>query len=372
MAPRRNRHGTWTVRWRADGHQHSRNFDRRADAERFEREIKTSIDRGTYIDPAGAKTRLDEWITDWHNARLNLRPSTAGRDESYIRGLVLPHLGSKHLGRLTPAVIRQWVVTLDQTYAPATTRKAHQILAASLNTAVTDRMIPTNPCDGTPLPAATQPTHRYLTPTQVRDLADAIDERFRALVWTGALTGLRPGEIAALRLANLDLRDHRLTVTHTAVEQSGVISYGQPKTRAARRTIRIGQRLTGVLIRHLDEYGPGANVVDLTHRVTHVTDVTDSPLVFTSSEGGPLRLTNFRRRQWRRAVEASVGDPMRIHDLRHTHAAISIAKEPNPKVLQERLGHRDIQTTYNVYGHLFDGYDEDLVDALDDTFEGLV
>lgn len=225
-------------------------------------------------------------------------------------------------------------------------------------------MIPTDVCQGTSLPALNNSTHRYLTLSEVHDLAATIDERFKAFVYAGALVGLRPGEMAALRLSNVDLRNQRLSVTHTAVEQSGVITYGPPKTAAAKRTISIGQSLAGILTDHFDDFGPGTNV-------THITDITDttmSPLIFTGSEGGPLRLTNLRRRQWRQAVEGSVGAPMRIHDLRHTSAALLISQGAHPKVIQSRLGHRDISTTMDTYGGLFHGYDEGVAEALDEAF----
>jgi integrase len=199
---------------------------------------------------------------------------------------------------------------------------------------------------------------------EVHALANTINPKYKALVYTGALAGLRPGELAALNLDNLDLKNLRLTVTHTAIELNGTVTFGPPKTAAARRTISIGQTLTGILTAHLDEYGPGSNVTPLpTDRVSRVSHV-----VFVSPEGGPLRLTNLRRRQWRQAVIGSVGAPMRIHDLRHTHAALSIAQGVHPRVLQERLGHRDITTTFGVYGGLFPGYDEDVAQALDDVF----
>jgi integrase len=203
--------------------------------------------------------------------------------------------------------------------------------------------------------------------SEIHDLAGTIDERYRAFVYTGALAGLRPGELAALNLDNLDLHNQRLTVTHTATELNGTITFGPPKTAAAKRTISIGQTLTGILTTHLDEYGPGSNVTPLpTNHVTHVSDVTR--MVFTSPDGGPLRMRNLRRRQWKKAVEGSVGAPCRIHDLRHTHAALSIAQGVHPRVLQERLGHRDITTTLGVYGGLFPGYDADIAQALDDVF----
>jgi integrase len=363
--PKKTSSGHYTFRYRdPNGDQHRETFTRRIDAERRIREIETAKDRGQFIDPADAKTRVDEWIMEWHKTRLNLRPSTETRDRTYINRYITPHLGRHQLGHLTPTHVRKWVATLNETLAPSTTRKAHQLLRASLQAAVADRMIPTNVCEGTSLPALTEPTHRYLQMTEVHDLANTIDESLKAFVYVGALAGLRPGELAALRLTNLDLPNQRLTITHTAVELSGVITYGAPKTAAAKRTISIGTALTGILTAHLDDFGPGSNV---TH-ITHVTEVTTSPLVFTSSEGGPLRLTNLRRRAWRQAVEGSVGAPMRIHDLRHTSAALAIAQGVHPKVLQERLGHRDIQTTFNVYGGLFHGFDEGIADALDDAF----
>jgi hypothetical protein len=64
-------------------------------------------------------------------------------------------------------------------------------------------------------------------------------------------------------------------------------------------------------------------------------------------------------------VEASVGPPLRFHDLRHSHAAMLIASGEHPKVFQSRLGHTSIATTLNTYGHLIEGLDEAAADRLD-------
>ena len=357
---KKNPNGTYTVRWRATPgakvRQPQQTFARRTDAERFARHIETAKDRGEYIDPAAAKTNLAQWLTHWHRSRLNLRPSTATRDETYLRRYLIEPLGHHTLGTLQPHHIRSWVADMATRYAPATVRKAHQLLKAALQTAVDDRMIPTNPATNTPLPAIDDPTHRYLTLDQVHHLATSIHPRWKAFVYTGALAGLRPGELCALRTTNLNLKDQRLTVTHTATEHRGHITYGPPKTKAALRTISIGTQLTDILRTHLHDHG------------TNVIDLTAPPLVFTAPEGGPLRRSTFRRRQWADAVNRSVGPPMRIHDLRHTAAALAISQGVHPKVLQERLGHRDIATTLDVYGGLFHGYDEGIAEALDTAF----
>jgi integrase len=122
-------------------------------------------------------------------------------------------------------------------------------------------------------------------------------------------------------------------------------------------------------------------------------------LVFTSSSGGPLRHGNFYRRHFKPTVRrrycaecdatVSADDEscpdcegsalvyvlppakhgLRFHDLRHTCAALLIAADAHPKAIQDHLGHRDIQTTFNVYGHLLPAAQEALAAALDDAYD---
>ena len=82
----------------------------------------------------------------------------------------------------------------------------------------------------------------------------------------------------------------------------------------------------------------------------------------------PDMRTTIRTRNWLPATRASVGLPLRFHDLRHTHAAILIAQGEHPKVIQLRLGHSSIQVTLDTYGHLFEGLDEAAADRLDAAF----
>jgi integrase len=88
--------------------------------------------------------------------------------------------------------------------------------------------------------------------------------------------------------------------------------------------------------------------------------------VFTSPEGGPLNSRNFRRRVWQLALEAA-GLPasLRMHDLRHTCAALMISEGANPKQVQCHLGHSSITVTMDNYGHLFSGDVEALAERMD-------
>jgi len=103
----------------------------------------------------------------------------------------------------------------------------------------------------------------------------------------------------------------------------------------------------------------------------HMTEsrMTRDGLVFTAPMGGPIRRSLFRRRMWLPGVQASVGEPLRFHDLRHTHVALLVAAGQHIKVIQERLGHASIRTTLDTYGHLFDGLDQVAAEALDKAIE---
>ncbi|MEQ8716159.1 MAG: tyrosine-type recombinase/integrase [Acidimicrobiales bacterium] len=103
----------------------------------------------------------------------------------------------------------------------------------------------------------------------------------------------------------------------------------------------------------------------------HVGAYSAGGYVFTSAEGLPLRRSNWYRRHFQPATaRADIGERLRFHDLRHTAAALAIARGAHPKPIQERLGHSTIRLTFDRCGHLFPGLDETLRDGLDAAYLG--
>ena len=143
----------------------------------------------------------------------------------------------------------------------------------------------------------------------------------------------------------------REPINRSPAEVRGIITETESKTAASKRSITLPQAVVGDLAAHLDQ---------------HATGRTDR--VFTAPQGGPLRRRNFRKRFGLPAVAASVGQPCRFHDLRHTRAALLIAANTHPKLLQSRLGYSSIKTTLDIYGHL----DEPLDDVAADRLEQLI
>ncbi len=353
MASIRRRGDRWQVLYRdPSGRQRSKTFDRLGDARRYAAGTDTDLARGDWLDPKLAATTFAQWAEVWSAGRVHLRESTRVRDESVMRHLVLPYFGDRRLGQVLSADVQAFVAALrSDGKSPATIRKAYQLTAAVFSSAADSDLIGRTPCRGVKLPPQTQSEMRFLSQAEVADLIGAIDVRFENLVLAAAYTGLRFGELAGLRVERLNLLARTVTVAETCSEVAGRIVFGEPKTPASRRTITLPRFLVGSLAEHL------------AGRPAHQSD-----LVFQAPDGGPLRRTTFRERFWLPAVRASVGEPCRFHDLRHTHVALLIAQGEHPKVIQQRLGHASIRTTLDTYGHLFEGLDEAAAERLDAGF----
>ena len=352
MAHIQRRNGRWQARYRdPSGSERTKTFDRKVDAERFLATVEADKVRGAWIDPRLGRITFGEWALHVEATRTNRRTSTRVRDESLLRNHVLPTFADLRLTATQPRHLREWITELERkSLAPTTIHKAYQIVSRVFEVATTDGRIGQSPCRGVTLPANRSAERRYLTADEVNELATTVDPRFNALVLTAAYTGARFGELAALRVKQFDPLRRAMRIEETLTEIRGHLEFGPTKTRASRRKLTVPRFLVEEIVVHMKAFPD------------------PSQLVFTSPEGGPLRRTNFRRRFWLPAVEASVGAPCTFHDLRHTHAALLIAEGAHPKVIQERLGHGSIRVTLDTYGHLFDGLDEAAADALNDLF----
>lgn len=342
--------GSWQVRYvDPNGQERARNFARKADAERFLHTVETDKLRGEWVDPRLGQITFGEWSAEVEATRLNRRESTRARDATYLRSLILPTFGTRALATIRPHEIRQWVAGLEQrSYAPATIAKAYQILARCFRVAVTDGLLPRTPCREIKLPKNDRDEKRFLSPTEVETLAAAIQDRYRVVVLTGAYTGLRFGELAALRIDDLDTLRRTLRVDEQLSRQgSSTMVSGPLKSKKAYRTIGIPAFLVDEIAAHLTGF-PSA-----------------SDFIFSHDAGGPLDYGRFRRRLWHPAVEASVGPPCTPHDLRHTHVAMLIADGQSPRYIADRLGHTSTRTVLDVYGHLYDGLDEAAMEGLE-------
>ncbi|MGH2817403.1 MAG: tyrosine-type recombinase/integrase [Actinomycetota bacterium] len=338
----------YRARYRApNGRERSQTFKRRADAERFLAEMTTAKARGAWVDPRAGRKLLEEWAAECMERR-DLRPTSAARDEVYMRRHVLPRFGDVPLARIERRDVQRWVGDLSaKGLAPATVRACHRLLSGVLAEAVEERLIPQSPCRGVRLPRIPRTEQRFLTTEQVERLAESIAPEYRALIYCAAYLGCRWGELVGLKRENVNLLRRELTIQGTLEEVSGGLTYvEETKTKASRRRLTLPAFLVEILTDHLARAVP-------------------SEYVFTGRDGGLLRRSNFRRRHWKPAGVAAGLTPLRFHDLRHTCAGILIAQGAHPAEIKARLGHTSIKTTMDVYGHLLPSLGDKLDEALD-------
>jgi len=342
----------WQVRY-ADpsGHERAKNFGRKADAENFLVTVEADKLRGEWVDPRLSRITFEEWVERWWGATSHLKPYTRDGYESLLRVHVLPRFAKVSLGRIQPVDVREWIADLDRSgLSPSRIRQAYFLLGQILRAAVESVYLTKSPCVGVRLPPMQIREMRFLSTEEVEAVAGAIAEPYGALVYTLAYGGLRWGEAAALRRGRCELLRSRLHVAEALSETSEGLVFGPTKTYQ-RRTVIVPAFLRDLVAQHLAvEVEPG-----------------EDTLVFTSPGGNPWRRGNFNRRVWRPALEAAYMEHLRVHDLRHTCAALLIAEGAHPKVVQAHLGHSSIQVTMDRYGHLFPSEAEDLAERLDTT-----
>lgn len=328
-------------------------FARKVDAERWLNAQETDQSRGVWLDPALGRVTFDEWV-DRYVTSSHKRESTASRDGHVIRAHLKPALGNRPLSSISPLDIRRLVEGMEAKLAPATVRTNYGVLRAIFNAAVEAEVIVRTPCRGIRLRPDIHRERRILGPDDLKRIAAEVHERYAPMVYLAGVLGLRWSEVAALRVKWIDFFRSTITVAEAAPEVDGRPITGEPKSRAARRTLAIPPFIKDALAAHLARRGLRAEDAD--------------ELVFAAPGGGPLRASNFRNRVWTPAVEAAGYPDLTFHDLRHVATSLMVEGNEHPRVIQHRLGHSTARLSMELYAHVSDDTDRQVASWLEDLF----
>jgi len=262
------------------------------------------------------------------NILPTLRFSTARNYRHLIRRHLLPFFGQVRLAEIGPADVQMFLAEKAKRFAPKTVLALRNLLSKIFGTAQRWGYLQQNPARGAQVPAlVTVRERRALTPEQVRALLDVLKEPYRTMVLLAVLSGLRRGELFALRWKAVDFGENSILVTETLYEGRSA----PPKTRASRRKVFVAPLVMEAL-RRLGS--PNAQAGEL---------------VFATERGTPLNANNVRNRvlipACRRAGIPAVG----WHDFRYTYATWADPTGESIKALQAQLGHTDSQLTLSVY-----------------------
>ena len=354
----------WDVRYRDEGRrQRKKTFDRKIDATRFANGVETDLLRGDWIDPNRGKETFDAWAERWLATLGDKKPKTAESYESIVRKHLLPRFGTWPIGAIEYPTVLTFISELQASGLGAgTIRNIRDVLRLVLQLAVRSGALKSNPVVGVKVAKSRRKEMLFLEPHQIVRLAEEVSrppQRYRRnerrrdgypeyglLVRTAAFTGLRAGELVALRRKAIDLPSKRIHVRESASEAHGELQIVATKT-----------------YEHRSVPVPASLAVELSD---HVAGLSGEEFVWRSPQGEAFRYGNWFKRHFKPAVaRAGLQDGTRFHDLRHSYAAMLISKGAHPRSIMERLGHSTITVTLDTYGHLFPGLEAVLDDELD-------
>lgn len=308
-----------------DGIRHrTATYKRSKDAQDALADLRSRVTRGEVVDTRRSPTVAAWWAT-WSPTRP-VRPITAAKDADRYRLHIEPHLGQVRLAALTPAVVEAWMGKLAAAGTPAATiAKARTLLSTMLGPrgAMRHHLVRANPVTAIPAPAHQKAAWRLLETDELDAVLAEVGPEWAYVVLLAAYTGLRWGEMCALRAEHYDPGKATLTVRLSTPEHAGRL-YPGPTKGYRERTLPVHPRLAAAL---------------------DALDRKPTDLLVQAERGGRLRHSNFRARIWIPACTRAKIGKVRWHDLRHTCASWLLEHGADLATVQEVMGHASVATT---------------------------
>ncbi len=328
---------------------------------------------------------LSEFLDDWLAGVI--KPNRSARTHELYEMICKNYLKQSPLSALKVERIRPQDVQgyygslLGKQVSVSMVHHIHRTLRVALNQAVDWGYMPRNPAARLKLPRHEAREFRVLTPVETKKLVQALHDadpkkqKARRALWApvavAVSTGLRLGEILALKWSDVDLKKGTLIVRHTLEEVGTTLRLKAPKTKGSRRTVPLHPDTVQILKEHRRRQnalrlrlGWRWEDQDLVFPDTTPTSnyVVAEPKDFPA---GRPRSPKALQHVFRREMRALGYEGLRFHDLRHTHITHLLHAGVNVKDVSARVGHASAAMTLDRYAHLLPGSQEAAVKALD-------
>lgn len=307
-----------------------------------------------------------QFLVQWLGmAQPTIRPRTAKRYGEFVRLHITPTLGRTRLSRLGPRHVQElYTRKLQEGLSAASVRQLHAVLHRALEQAVRWGLVGRNAAHLVDPPRVVRQEMRALTAEESWQLLNAArGDRLAPLYFIAMSTGMRQGELLALRWQNIDLARGSAQIRATLQRTSEGFVFAETKTARSRRQVFLSPLAVNTLKAH--------RLRQIEERLSAgpLWDARD--LVFCNTLGRPIEAGNLLRRNFWPLLERAGLPRLRFHDLRHTAATLLLAEGANVKIVQELLGHSSIAVTLDVYAHAIPALQREAVDSLDRVLAGV-
>jgi len=328
---------------------------------------KAELDKGIDLQKQ-ANLTFGDWIVTWMDnykkVEVELELSTWENNNRSIKNLIIPNLGTIPIKNLKTDDIQKFYNKLiNDKKAPATVRRNHQIIHSCLEKARTTHLLSWNPCEGVTLPKLDDKEAKALTVDEMNKFLETLSAPKIGPKWRSAFllaigTGLRQGEMLALKWENIDFRNYSISIKEaiSRTKAEGLI-FKSPKTKKSKRTLPIPKE-AAIALRLW-------RIVQRKAKLATGAEYQEQGLVFTTSNGTIIYPRNFTRRFYAVRTKAGLSSDINLHALRHTYATRLLENGENLKTVQELMGHADISTTGNTYAHVMPEIKKQAVNNLD-------
>jgi integrase len=345
---------------------------RKKDAEQVLTALLRKVDLSEHLLPTTSLT-VREFIDYWlDNAKGKVTERTHVDYKWTLHRYICKHLGNKKIVKLDHSDLEKLYQNMLRSKAegglgltPRTVIYAHRTLSTAIKYGVKKKMLGQNVCQLVDLPKRHKKEMNAMTEVESTEFLKAAQTSPYFTIFSLMLgTGLRPGEVLALKWEDFNPALGTLSIQRALESVAGKISFKEPKTRGSRRLIKLPDDLTQQLLDH------------------KASASFQSTLMFPSENDTPLDIRNFDNRYFKPVLKsAKLGEyvtvkdedgneklkfvgKFRLYDLRHTHATLLLKANVNPKIVQERLGHSSITLTLDTYSHVLPGMQDEAANKL--------
>jgi len=324
-------------------------YKTKKEAERALADIIAKIEKGEYFEPK--KITLSQFLDEWLDVycRPKLAPKTYKSYSEIVRLYFKPILGHIELTKLNPAVIQRYYNMLkeEKQLSDTTINYHHRLLRNALKHAVKWQYISKNPCDAVDAPKKRKVEMKVWSKEDIKKAEEIFSDTPIFLhVMLAIYTGMRLGEICALKWEDINFQEGTCIVRRTIQRVNKEIIIKKPKTENSIRIVVLPQNITKLLKLEKKKQAESKMLFGSEYNTSYDGFIS-------VWEDGRLKEPDYVSKKFHKILSSAPELPMiRFHDLRHTHATLMLASGVHMKVISERLGHSQIGITMDLYSHV--------------------